>query len=155
MHIILYLILIMHISVHQLFTLVYIQSQHLVCYLCPVFWVLNDFVVLVYISNALKRLRVSLCVYLLFIVEVSQSCPTLWDPMDCSLPGSFVHGILQARILERVAIPFPRGLPDPGIEPRSPALQASSLPSNPPEKPQKCMPNRCHSNFLQPTELDP
>ena len=33
-------------------------------------------------------------------VLVSQSCPTLCDPMDCSLPGSFVHGILQARILE-------------------------------------------------------
>ena len=126
----------MHISVHQLFTLVYIQSQHLVCYLCLISWVLNYFVVvLACISNVLKRLRVSLCVYLLFIVEVSQSCLTLWNPMDCNLPGSFVHGIFQARILERVAIPFPRGLPDPGIESRSLALQASSLPSNPPEKP--------------------
>ena len=36
--------------------------------------------------------------------EVAQSCSTLCDPMDCSLPGSSVHGILQARILERVAI---------------------------------------------------
>ena len=35
-----------------------------------------------------------------------QSCPSFWDPMNCSLPGSSVHGILQARILERVAIPF-------------------------------------------------
>ena len=35
-----------------------------------------------------------------------QSCPTLCDPMDCSLPGSPVHGILQARILEWVAISF-------------------------------------------------
>ena len=34
----------------------------------------------------------------------TQSCPTLWDPMDCSLPGSFVHGIFQARILQWVAI---------------------------------------------------
>ena len=33
-----------------------------------------------------------------------QSCPTLWDPMDCSLSGPSVHGILQARILEWVAI---------------------------------------------------
>ena len=40
---------------------------------------------------------------------VAQSCPTLCDPMDCSLPGSSVHGILQARILEWVAIPFSRG----------------------------------------------
>jgi len=36
--------------------------------------------------------------------------------MDCSPPGSYVHGILQARILERVAISFSRDLPDPGIE---------------------------------------
>ena len=42
-------------------------------------------------------------------VLVSQSCPTLCDPMDCSSPGLSVHGILQARILEWVAIPFRRG----------------------------------------------
>ena len=51
------------------------------------------------------------------------------DPMDCSLSGSSVRGILQARILEWVAIPFPGHLPDPGIEPRSPALQANDLPA--------------------------
>ena len=38
--------------------------------------------------------------------EVAQSCPTLSDPMDCSLPGSSVHGIFQARVLEWVAIAF-------------------------------------------------
>ena len=38
--------------------------------------------------------------------EVSQSCPTLSNPMDCSLPGSSVHGIFQARVLEWVAIAF-------------------------------------------------
>ena len=38
--------------------------------------------------------------------EVAQSCPTLWDPMDCSPPGSLVHGIFQARVLEWVAIAF-------------------------------------------------
>ena len=41
-------------------------------------------------------------------VIVAQSCPTLWDPIDCSLSGSSVHGILQARILEWVAISFSR-----------------------------------------------
>ena len=41
--------------------------------------------------------------------EVAQSCPTLCDPMDCSLPGSSLHGILQAKILEWVAISFSRG----------------------------------------------
>ena len=40
--------------------------------------------------------------------EVAQSCPTLWDPTDCSLPGSSIHGIFQARILEWVAISFSR-----------------------------------------------
>ena len=38
--------------------------------------------------------------------EVTQSCPTLSDPMDCSLPGTSVHGIFQARVLEWVAIAF-------------------------------------------------
>ena len=40
---------------------------------------------------------------------VAQLCLTLWDPMDCSPPGSFVHGILQATVLKWVAIPFSRG----------------------------------------------
>ena len=44
-----------------------------------------------------------------FKVLVSLLCPTLFDPMDCSLPGSSVHGILQASILERVAMPSSRG----------------------------------------------
>ena len=42
-------------------------------------------------------------------MSAAYSCLTLCDPMDCSSPGSFVHGILQARILEWVAIPFSRG----------------------------------------------
>ena len=42
-------------------------------------------------------------------VLVAQSCPTLYDPMDCNLLGSCVHGIFQARILEWIAIPFLRG----------------------------------------------
>ena len=42
--------------------------------------------------------------------------------MDCSPPGSSVHGILQPRILEWVAIPYSGDLPDPGIKPTSPAL---------------------------------
>ena len=55
--------------------------------------------------------------------------------MDCSLPGFSVHGILQARVLEWVPFPSPGHLPDPGMEPRSPALQADALPS---ETPGKC-----------------
>ena len=41
--------------------------------------------------------------------EVAQLCPTLCDPMDCSLSGSSVHGIFQARVLEWIAISFSRG----------------------------------------------
>ena len=48
-----------------------------------------------------------------------QSCLTLYDPMDHSPPGSSVHGTLQARILEWVAVPSPRDLPDPEMEPSS------------------------------------
>ena len=55
--------------------------------------------------------------------------------MGCSPAGSPVHGFLQARILEWVAILFSRDLPDPGIEPGFPVLQAGSLPSEPPVKP--------------------
>ena len=42
--------------------------------------------------------------------EVAQSCPTLSDPMDCSLPGSSVHGIFQARVLEWGATAFSKSL---------------------------------------------
>ena len=102
------------------------------------------------------------------ICVCAQSCLTLCHPMDCSQPGSSVHGILQARILEWVSIFFSRGsswprdwthdswvscfagrflitmppgtptpgdLPNSGIKPRSPALQAESLPAEPPGKP--------------------
>ena len=51
-------------------------------------------------------------------------------------PASSVHEISQVKILEWVAIPFPRDLPDPGIKPGSPALWADSLPNEPPGKPQ-------------------
>ena len=45
--------------------------------------------------------------------EVGQSCPTLCDPIDCSLPSSSVHGIFQARVLKWVAISFSRGSSQP------------------------------------------
>ena len=152
-------------------------------------------------------MRLGVCLYVCVCVLVTQLCPTLCNRMDCSLPGSSVHGIIQARILELIAIPFSRGsswprdwtqvsctagifftvwttreseshsvlsdsvtpwtvacqaplsmefsrqeywnrlpfpspkgdlptnLPNPGIEPRSPALQADSLPAEPQGKP--------------------
>ena len=54
--------------------------------------------------------------------------------MDCSLPGSSVHGNFQARMMEWLAIPFTRSFPISGIEPESPALPADSFLSKPPGK---------------------
>ena len=71
----------------------------------------------------LKQLRVGNKATLAMCVLVVQSCPTHWNPIHCSLPGSCVHGILQARILKWVAKPSPGDLPDPRTEPRSPVLQ--------------------------------
>ena len=48
--------------------------------------------------------------YIKVKVLVTQSCPTLCDPMDCSLPGSSVHGILQARVLDSVNYSFLQGI---------------------------------------------
>ena len=67
-------------------------------------------------------------------VLVILSHPTLWDPKDYSPPGFSVRGILQARILKWVAISFSRGSSQPGDRTLSPALQADSLPSEPPRK---------------------
>ena len=68
-------------------------------------------------------------------VLVTQLCPTLCDPMDCSPPGFTIHGIFQARILELVAIFFSRDVPSPETEPASPVLQADSSLSEPLGKP--------------------
>ena len=61
--------------------------------------------------------------------EVAQLCPTVCNPMDCSLPGSSVHGIFHG-----VGYHFllQGGLPAPGIKPESPTLQAEALWSEPP-----------------------
>ena len=67
--------------------------------------------------------------------EVAQSCLILCDPLDCSLPGSSVRGIFQARILEWVAISFSRGSSWSRDWTQSPTLQADTLPSEPPGKP--------------------
>ena len=61
------------------------------------------------------------------LCPVAQSCPTLCDPVDYCPPGSSVHGILQARILEWVAMPSSRGSSQPRDELRSPTLQAESF----------------------------
>ena len=80
-------------------------------------------------------LRISFCSYeaeksliSVWCAVLTQSCLTLCLCWTCGLPGSCVHGILQARILEWVAMPSSRG----SSQPRCPAMHADSLPSEPP-----------------------
>ena len=79
-------------------------------------------------KNCSKFLNVGICAQFL-------SCLTLCYLLDCSLPGSSVCGISQARILEWVAMPSSRGFPDPGIQPLSAALAGGFFTTAPPEKP--------------------
>ena len=65
----------------------------------------------------------------------TQSCLTVCDPMDYSLPGSSVHGIIHQEYWSGLPCPPPGDLPDPGIKPGSPALHADSLPAEPQRKP--------------------
>ena len=64
-------------------------------------------------GNPINRVPIKVKVF------VAQAGLTVWDPMDCSFPGSSVHGVLQARILEWVAMPFSRGSSNSGIKPWS------------------------------------
>ena len=66
------------------------------------------------------------------LCSVAQSCLTFCDIMDCSTPGSFVHGDSPGKNTgEGCQCPLPGDLPNLGIEPRSPALQADFLPAEP------------------------
>ena len=67
--------------------------------------------------------------------EIVQSCPTLCNPMDCSLPGSSVHRIFQARVLEWIAISFARGSSRPRNWTRVSHIAGRRLSSEPPGKP--------------------
>ena len=66
--------------------------------------------------------------------EVAQSCPTLCSPMDCSLPGSSIHGIFQARVLQLVAISFSRRSSRPRDWTPVSRIVGRRLPSEPPGK---------------------
>ena len=74
------------------------------------------------------------CVCVCVCVLAAQSCLTLCNPVDCRPPGSSVHRVLQARILEWVAIYFPRGSSRPRDWTWVSCIQADSLPSEPPGK---------------------
>ena len=68
-------------------------------------------------------------------VKLLSCVPTLCDPMDCRLSGFSIHGIFWQEYWSGLPIPSPGYLPNPGIKPRSPALQADSLPTEPLGKP--------------------
>ena len=70
------------------------------------------------------------------IMLVTQSCPTLCDPVDCSLPGSSFQGFSRQKFWSWEPFPSAGDLLDSGIKSGSPALQADSFPSEPPGKPQ-------------------
>ena len=75
----------------------------------------------------------------------TQSCPTLCSPMDCSPPGSSVHGIFRPEHWSRLPLPTPGDLPDPGIKPMSlvsPALAGGFFTAVPPGKP------RCYIIYI-------
>ena len=95
---------------------------------------------------------VPVCVCVCVCVCESLSHVQLCNLMNASPPGSSVHGILQSRILEWVAIPFSRGLPDPGIKPEPLVLQADSLPSEPPGKVHAKRPHGLSKARLHPQE---
>ena len=67
---------------------------------------------------------------------ISQSCPALCDPMDCSPPGSSVHAWVFPGKNNWCGLPFPSpgDLPNPGMEPMSPALAGGFFATTPPEK---------------------
>ena len=82
------------------------------------------------------------CVCVCVCVLVTQSCPTLCNPMDCSPPGFSVTGFSRQGYWSGLPFLSPGDLPDPGIEPGSPALKADSLLSEPPGEPSEppCFP---------------
>ena len=81
--------------------------------------------------NIFRYVKIKTKITLVCCCLVAKSCLTLCDPMDCNSPGSSVHGVLQEGDWSELPFPFPEALPNPGTEPRSPALWAVSLSSEP------------------------
>ena len=78
--------------------------------------------------HQLRWLHIFFFAFNLLMLLVIKLHPTLWDLKDCNLPGSSVHGVSQARILEWIVFLFPEDLPNPGVKTASPTWQANSLP---------------------------
>ena len=91
---------------------------------------MTELLTLLSITDCFARSIVCMCL-------VAQLCPTLGNPMDCSPPGSSVHGIFQQEYWSGLPFPSPGDLPNPGINPASltsPALAGGSLPLVPPKE---------------------
>ena len=86
-------------------------------------------------KHAIRYVCVYVCMSVCVYVLVTQSCPTFCGHMDCSLSGSSVHRILQARILEWFAIPFARGSSQPGDWTRVSCIASGFFTTEPPGKP--------------------
>ena len=82
-------------------------------------WAVEDTQTVPFSSTPWSKYNKTSKIWMCVCVKLLQLCLTLYDLMDCSPPGSSVHGILQARILEWIACPPPGDLPDPGIKPAS------------------------------------
>ena len=87
--------------------------------------------------------------FLMCYVLIAHSCLTLCDPMDCSPAGDSVHGFSRQEYWSGLPFPSPEDLPDSGTEPEFTALQADSLPSEPPGKSPRMATNK---NNLQDNE---
>ena len=91
-----------------------------------------------------QELSLCVCVCVCVCVPIAQSCLTLCNPMDCNPPGSSVHRIFQARILERVVMPYFRGASQPRVELMSlasPTLAGGFFTTEPPRKQQLSLPS--------------
>ena len=105
----------------------------LVSFFTEVIWTkINCFTLLIFLG---QNSEAPMCFAWLVLCLVTQSCLTLCDPMDCSPPGSSVHGFSRQEYWSGLPCPPPGNLLNPGIKPRSPALQADALPSELPGKP--------------------
>ena len=95
------------------------------------------------------------------VCSVTQLCLTACDPMDCSPPGSSVHGIFQARILDGLPFPTPGDFPDLGIKPAalaSPTLAGRFFTIVPPRKPsmKECILSHCNRvRLCDPVDCSP
>ena len=95
----------------------------------------------IWLSKKISRLHsflsflMPLCVCVCVCAKLLQSCLTLRDPMDCSMPGSSVHSFSRQVYWSGLSCPPPGALPDPGIEPVSPAMAGGFFTTEPPGKP--------------------